>query len=118
MFWPRAGCADASRSKSRTAFELNAPTFCGSIIRKAVDALPLELRAVFVVYALEEMSMEECADILDLPTRTVNEQLQSATLAIRHAIGWYFARGLRKSNPLPKASLAALGSHDSVLRTS
>jgi len=34
------------------------------------------------------MSLEECADILDLPTRTVNAQLQSATLAIRHAIGW------------------------------
>lgn len=67
-------------------------------IRKAVDALPLELRAVFIVCGLEKMSLEEGADILDLPDVTVNAQLQAATLAIRHAIGHYFARGRRKSN--------------------
>ncbi len=65
-------------------------------IRKAVDSLPLELRAAFVLGALEEMSAEESADILDLPAMTVKSQLEAATLAIRHAIGSYFARRIGK----------------------
>ena len=60
-------------------------------VRKSVDSLPLELRAVFVVCGVEEMSLEEGADILDLPVMTVRAQLQAATLAVRHAIGRYFA---------------------------
>ena len=63
-------------------------------IRKTVDSLPLELRAVFVVCGVEAMSLEEGADILDLPVMTVRVQLQAATLAVRHAIGRYFALGL------------------------
>jgi RNA polymerase sigma-70 factor (ECF subfamily) len=63
-------------------------------IRRTVDALPLELRAVFVVCGVEEMSLAEGADILDLPVRTVRVQLEAATLAVRHAIGRYFALGV------------------------
>ena len=65
-------------------------------IRKTVDSLPLELRAVFVVCGVEAMSLEEGADILDLPVPTVRVQLHAATLAVRHAIGCHFALGARK----------------------
>ena len=63
-------------------------------IRKTIDSLPLELRAVFVVCGVEETALEEGADILDLPVATVRAQLQAATLAVRHAIGRYFALGV------------------------
>ena len=42
-----------------------------AVLEAAVDALPLGFRAVFVMRAVEEMSVHETAEALDLPEETV-----------------------------------------------
>ncbi len=66
-------------------------------IRKAVDALPHEPRMVFILCDLEEMSVADGAEILDLSVAQTKEHLQAARLAIRHAIGLYFSGGVHDS---------------------
>jgi DNA-directed RNA polymerase specialized sigma24 family protein len=96
-FWSRLTIDEDPGWSMRSPHDLGSEDLLRHI-RKAVDSLPLELRAVFVVCALEEMTVVESADILDLPVMTVKAQLQAATLAIRHAIGRYFARGTGKGS--------------------
>ena len=88
-FWSRLTVDEDPNWSMRPCHELSSDDLL-LYIRKTVDSLPLELRAVFVVCGVEEMSLEEGADILDLPVATVRTQLQAATLAVRHAIGRYF----------------------------
>jgi hypothetical protein len=52
---------------------------------------------VFILCDLEELSVEDGAGILDLSAAETKEHLQAARLAIRHAIGHYFSRGLHES---------------------
>ena len=52
---------------------------------------------VFILCDLEELSVEDVAGILDLSAAETKEHLQAARLAIRHAIGHYFSRGLHES---------------------
>jgi len=96
-FWSRLTVDEDPDWSMRSPHQLGSEDLLRHI-RKSVDSLPLELRAVFVVCALEEMSLDESVDILDLPAATVKAQLQAATLAIRHAIGSYFARGTGKGS--------------------
>jgi len=50
--------------------------------RRAVDrileGLPLEMRVVFVLFEVEEMTMSEIAELLDLPSGTVASRLRRA----------------------------------------
>ncbi len=48
------------------------------LLDRAIDALPLELRAVFVLFELEGASMTEIASWLDLPQGTVASRLRRA----------------------------------------
>jgi RNA polymerase sigma-70 factor (ECF subfamily) len=59
-------------------------------IRQTVDLLPVELRTVFLLCDLAEISVEDSAEILDLAVETARERLQAARLAVRDAIGHYF----------------------------
>jgi RNA polymerase sigma-70 factor (ECF subfamily) len=59
-------------------------------IRKTVDSLPMELRAMFILCDSEAMSLEESAAILGLPVANAKVNLQAARLAVRAAIGDYF----------------------------
>lgn len=52
-------------------------------IRRVVNALPKELRAVFILCDLEEMSIGELVEVLGSPSEEVKERLQRARLAIR-----------------------------------
>jgi RNA polymerase sigma-70 factor (ECF subfamily) len=63
-------------------------------IRKTIDALPHELRTVFILCDSQEMSVEDGAEVLGLSVVDAQEDLQSARLAIRHAIGHYFRHGV------------------------
>ena len=60
-------------------------------IQEAVDALPDGLRTVFLVRDVEGMSTEETADMLGLSLPAVKTRLHRARLALREAIGHYFA---------------------------
>jgi RNA polymerase sigma-70 factor (ECF subfamily) len=61
-------------------------------IQTSVDALPDGLRTVFLLRDVEEMSTEDTAEMLDLSVPAVKTRLHRARLALREAIGRYFAR--------------------------
>ena len=60
-------------------------------IQTAVDALPDGLRTVFLVRDVEGLSTEETAELLGLSLPAVKTRLHRARLALREAIGDYFA---------------------------
>jgi RNA polymerase sigma-70 factor (ECF subfamily) len=60
-------------------------------IQTAVDALPDGLRTVFLVRDVEGLSTEETAELLSLSLPAVKTRLHRARLALREAIGQYFA---------------------------
>ncbi len=47
-------------------------------VESILDAMPLELRAVFVLFELEQVTMAEIATLLDLPRGTVASRLRRA----------------------------------------
>jgi RNA polymerase sigma-70 factor (ECF subfamily) len=90
-FWLRASVDDDSDWSTRPADHLcSEALYCH--IRKTVDALPDELRTVFILCDSEGLSVEIGAEILDLPVATAKENLQVARLMVRDAIGHYFSR--------------------------
>jgi RNA polymerase sigma-70 factor (ECF subfamily) len=48
------------------------------LLDRALDAMPTELRAVFVLFELEELSIDETATLLSLPRGTVASRLRRA----------------------------------------
>jgi RNA polymerase sigma-70 factor (ECF subfamily) len=56
-----------------------------ALLDRVLDTLDLELRAVFVLYELEEMTMVEIASILDLAQGTVASRLRRARQAFKVA---------------------------------
>ena len=60
-------------------------------IQTAVDALPDGLRTGFLVRDVEGLSTEETAELLSLSLPAVKTRLHRARLALREAIGHYFA---------------------------
>lgn len=54
-----------------------------SLLEKAVDTLPLAFRAVFVMRAVEELSVGETAEALDIPEETVRTRLHRARAMLR-----------------------------------
>ncbi|HEV2914342.1 MAG TPA: sigma-70 family RNA polymerase sigma factor [Pyrinomonadaceae bacterium] len=59
--------ARAAESRQRT-----------EIVRRAVDALPAELRQVVLMKEFEELTFQEIAEALDLPLSTVKSRLYTA----------------------------------------
>ncbi len=54
-----------------------------SLLEAAVDELPLGFRAVFVMRAVEEMSVGETAEALEIPEETVRTRLHRARALLR-----------------------------------
>lgn len=57
-----------------------------SIVEKAVDDLPAPFRAVFVMRAVEQMSVAEVAEVLELPPDTVKTRLHRARARIQREL--------------------------------
>ncbi|MGZ3450334.1 MAG: RNA polymerase sigma factor [Polyangiales bacterium] len=53
------------------------------LVERILDTLPMEQRAVFVLFELEELPGEEIASMLDIPTGTVHSRLRLARQAFR-----------------------------------
>lgn len=49
-----------------------------AVLQRVLNELPMELRAVFVLYELEELTMAEIASTLELPPGTVASRLRRA----------------------------------------
>ena len=61
-------------------------------IQTSVDTLPDGLRTVFLLRDVEELSTEDTAELLGLSVPAVKTRLHRARLALREAIGRYFAQ--------------------------
>ncbi len=66
-----------------------------AVLERAIDALPDEFRAVFVLRAVEQMSGAEAALCLDIPEETVKTRLHRARLRLQEVI----VRALDESSP-------------------
>ncbi|MGQ7790966.1 RNA polymerase sigma factor [Faunimonas sp. B44] len=56
------------------------------ILERAVDALPIDFRVVFVMRCVQEMSVEETAEQLAIPQATVKTRLHRARLLLRRSL--------------------------------
>lgn len=63
-------------------------------VMRAVGRLPFEQRAVLLLIALEGMSYQAAAEVLDVPIGTVMSRLSRARAALHHLLdeGWPAAR--------------------------
>jgi RNA polymerase sigma-70 factor, ECF subfamily len=69
------------------------------LLETAVDALPPEFRAVFMMRVVEQMSIEETAGLLRIPPATVKTRLHRANERLRATLGAEFAAILEGSFP-------------------
>lgn len=64
-----------------------------AMMDRVVEELDLDLREVFVLYELEEMTMVEIARLLEIPAGTVASRLRRARVAFREAVRRQATRG-------------------------
>jgi RNA polymerase sigma-70 factor (ECF subfamily) len=63
-----------------------------AVMESILGQLPLECRAVLVLYEMEEYTMAEIAELLDLPAGTVASRLRRARQLFESAVTRYRAR--------------------------
>jgi DNA-directed RNA polymerase specialized sigma24 family protein len=63
-----------------------------ALLRTALDALPLEQRAVFTLFELEGLAGHEIASMIGVPLPTVHSRLRLAREAFRRALARAVAR--------------------------
>jgi RNA polymerase sigma-70 factor (ECF subfamily) len=68
-------------------------------IEAAVDQLPLAFRSVFLLRAIEQMSIEGTADCLGIPSNTVKTRLHRANRLLRQTLSQHF--GALLDGPFP-----------------
>jgi RNA polymerase sigma-70 factor (ECF subfamily) len=64
------------------------------LIEGRIDALPEGYRAVFVLRALEELTVEETAAVLEIPEATVRTRFFRARALLRESLAREVDRGL------------------------
>lgn len=78
------------------------------LIERAVDALPVDFRVVFVMRCVEEMSVEETAAQLAIPEATVKTRLHRARRALRRALDEELSSSLTSAFPFGGARCARM----------
>jgi RNA polymerase sigma-70 factor (ECF subfamily) len=58
----------------------------GELIERQIDALPDAFRGVFVLRAVEELSVEDAAELLDIPAATVRTRFFRARSMLRESL--------------------------------
>ena len=76
------------------------------LIETAVDGLPEIFRIVFVMRDVQELSIEETADVLGLPPATVKTRLHRARLQLRRALDVQLSSALGEAFPFDGARCA------------
>ncbi|MGC8666926.1 MAG: RNA polymerase sigma factor [Chthonomonadales bacterium] len=61
------------------------------LIHAAIDALPPDYRAVIVLHHVEEMRVEEIADLFGVPVGTIKSRLSRARKALQRRLAPYFS---------------------------
>jgi RNA polymerase sigma-70 factor (ECF subfamily) len=90
--WIRSRAEKESDWAVRPSDQLRSEELCRHI-RDTVDRLPTELRTLFILCDSEAMSLEDGAEILDLPILDAKESLHAARLVVRAAIADFFCGG-------------------------
>jgi RNA polymerase sigma-70 factor, ECF subfamily len=67
------------------------------IIEARIDGLPESYRAVFVLRALEELTVEETASVLEIPEATVRTRFFRARALLREALAREVDRGIEEA---------------------
>jgi RNA polymerase sigma-70 factor (ECF subfamily) len=75
-----------SDSESSTPEQLASDAEIRPVLERAIDALPDEFRAVFVLRAVEEMSGAETAECLGIPEETVKTRLFRARARLKETL--------------------------------
>jgi RNA polymerase sigma-70 factor, ECF subfamily len=69
-----------------------------AVLERALDHLPPEQRAVFVLRVMDELSYREIADALQVSLGTVMSRLSRARERLRQALGPYLGPAVRRAN--------------------
>lgn len=69
------------------------------LVESAIDRLPQGFRTVFVLRAIEELSVEETALCLGIPKQTVKSRFHRAKLALRRALSEQLEAALNEAFP-------------------
>jgi RNA polymerase sigma-70 factor (ECF subfamily) len=78
--------ADSLVGNARNAHELFVSNEDSSIVRSAINDLPLEFREIILLREFEELSYQEIADVLGCPAGTVMSRLGRARAKLRAAL--------------------------------
>jgi RNA polymerase sigma-70 factor, ECF subfamily len=73
------------------------------LVERALDSLPADFRAVFILRAVEQMSVEEAAAALGIPQATVKTRFFRARRHLRDLLGEALAAALGDSFPFAGA---------------
>jgi RNA polymerase sigma-70 factor (ECF subfamily) len=71
-----AAAAEATTSVSETPEQIAANRQARALLDEILDAMPENVRAVFMLFELEEMTMAEIAKVLDVPPGSVASRLR------------------------------------------
>lgn len=79
-----------------------------SILERAIAALPENFRTVFVLHEIEGASVEDAAEVLDIPTGTVKTRLMRARRKLQQALAPEVRSALTGTFPFAGADCARL----------
>jgi RNA polymerase sigma-70 factor (ECF subfamily) len=88
---PETGAPDALITAAPTPEQVAARQQIRRLVERAVDDLPAPFRLVFILRVIEQMSIEETAERLGIPSATVKTRLHRANRQLREALGAEFA---------------------------
>jgi RNA polymerase sigma-70 factor (ECF subfamily) len=54
-----------------------------AVLREVLDSIPVDLRVVFVLFEIEELTLKEVSSLLDIPIGTVGSRLRRARESFR-----------------------------------
>jgi RNA polymerase sigma-70 factor (ECF subfamily) len=57
-----------------------------AVLREVLDSIPADLRLVFVLFEVEELTLKEIASLLDIPVGTVGSRLRRARESFRATV--------------------------------
>jgi RNA polymerase sigma-70 factor (ECF subfamily) len=76
-------CIDRIATDAKAPDELLDEARARALLDRLLEAMPLDLRTVFILYELEEMTMADIATALSLPSGTVASRLRRARETFR-----------------------------------
>ena len=96
---PAPSSFDELRDPSPSPDELVEQRRARAILDRFLEELPLELRVVFVLYELEDMTMSEVAALLEIPSGTVASRLRRAREMFEQQVARFRARHPERGTP-------------------